>query len=184
MSSDCSIKTSLSGRSSLWFISIAATLTRWRPKNTPSNSEKRSLKSQEIATKRFPTHWTHKVQLKLSLRNGRSMTLVKICVELAIFTNWMTGLEWSSQSPDINPVENFCLNLKRAVHSPSPSDLTELGLFYKEEWRRIAVSRCAWLTETYPQRLSAEIAAKSASAKYWYERGEHLCDHSLYLKYF
>ncbi|CAJ0951315.1 unnamed protein product [Ranitomeya imitator] len=71
---------------------------------------------------------------------------------------WFTNkriqvLEWLSQSPDINPIENLWKELKTAVHKPSPSNLTELELFAKEEWARISVSPCTKLIETNPKRL-------------------------------
>src|SRR4029434_2358826 len=80
--------------------------------------------------------------------------------------NKVNVLEWPSQSPDINPMENLWLDSKRAVHARSPRNLTELEQFCKDEWSKIAVSRCANLIETYPHRLSAVIAAKCASTKY------------------
>ena len=43
-SSVSSLKTPVSGRSSLWFISIPTTIATWRHKNTPSSSENRWLK--------------------------------------------------------------------------------------------------------------------------------------------
>ena len=50
--------------------------------------------------------------------------------------------------------------------------LAELEQFCKEDWCKNAASRCASLIETNPQELSAVMAAKDASTKYWLEVGE------------
>uniref|UniRef100_A0A8K9UMA1 Tc1-like transposase DDE domain-containing protein n=1 Tax=Oncorhynchus mykiss TaxID=8022 RepID=A0A8K9UMA1_ONCMY len=81
-------------------------------------------------------------------------------------------LEWPSQSPDLNPIENLWKELKTAVHKCSPSNLTELELFCKEEWEKMSVSRCAKLIETYPKRLTAVIAAKGGATKYYLKGAE------------
>lgn len=42
-------------------------------------------------------------------------------------------LEWASQSPHLNTIANLWQGLKTAVHVCSPSNLTELQVFYKEK---------------------------------------------------
>ena len=78
----------------------------------------------------------------------------------------MNVLEWPSQSPDQNPIENLWHDLKIAVHLCSPHNLTEFEQFCPDEWENLAQSRCAKLRETYPNRLTAVIAVKGASTKY------------------
>ena len=78
----------------------------------------------------------------------------------------MKALEWPSQSPDLNPIDNLWKDLRIAVHQHSPSNLTELEQIFKGEWEKIPKSRCTKLMQTYPRRIKAAIAAKGASTKY------------------
>ncbi|CAJ0931591.1 unnamed protein product [Ranitomeya imitator] len=55
--------------------------------------------------------------------------------------NSVTVLDWSSQSPDLNPTEHLWRDLKMAVHQRSPPNLIELERICKEEWPRIPKSR-------------------------------------------
>ena len=75
-------------------------------------------------------------------------------------------MEWPSQSPDLNQIENLWYDLKIAVHQRNPSILKELEQFCPEEWAEIPVAGCTKLIETYPKRLAAAIAAKGGSTKY------------------
>jgi hypothetical protein len=65
---------------------------------------------------------------------------------------WFKGkpinvLEWPSQSPDLDPIENLWYDLKIAVHQGNPSSLNELEQFCLE-WAKIPVTRCATLIDT------------------------------------
>ena len=80
--------------------------------------------------------------------------------------NILNVLEWPSQSPDLNPIENLWYDIKIAVHQQNPSNVKELEQFCLEEWSNIPVFRCAKLIETYPKRLAAAIVAIGHSAKY------------------
>jgi hypothetical protein len=78
---------------------------------------------------------------------------------------WFKGkhlnvLEWPSQSPGLNPIENLWYDLKIAVHQWNSSNLKVLEQFFLEEWANPPVARCAKLIETYPKRNAAVIAAK------------------------
>lgn len=64
------------------------------------------------------------------------------------------------RAPDLNSTENLRKDSKIAVHQGSESDLTELEQVCKEEWVKIAQSRCAKLIEKYPNRLKTVIKAK------------------------
>ena len=63
---------------------------------------------------------------------------------------WLRGkslnvLEWPSQSPDLNPIEHLCSDLKIAVQQRSSSNLIELERIYREEWEKLPKYRCAKL---------------------------------------
>jgi len=75
-------------------------------------------------------------------------------------------LEWPSQSPDLNIIENLWGDLKRAVHTRHPSNLTELEMYCKEEWSKLPQSRIQTLIRGYKKRLEAVIFAKGGSSKY------------------
>ena len=67
---------------------------------------------------------------------------------------WFKGkhlnvLEWASQIPDVNPIENLWYDLKIALHQRNPTNLKELDQFCIEGWAKIPVARCAKLIETY-----------------------------------
>ncbi len=78
-----------------------------------------------------------------------------------LHNNSVTVLEWSSQSPDLNPIEHLWRDLKMAVHQRLPSNLTELERICKEQWQRIPKSRCEKLVASiFPKKTHGCIKSK------------------------
>uniref|UniRef100_A0A8C5Q6X8 Transposase n=1 Tax=Leptobrachium leishanense TaxID=445787 RepID=A0A8C5Q6X8_9ANUR len=75
-------------------------------------------------------------------------------------------LEWPSQSPDLNPIENLWWDLKKAVAVRKPKNVTELEAFAHDEWAKIPVDRCKTLVSSYASCLKAVITVKGCCIKY------------------
>uniref|UniRef100_A0AAR2LKG2 Transposase n=1 Tax=Pygocentrus nattereri TaxID=42514 RepID=A0AAR2LKG2_PYGNA len=74
-------------------------------------------------------------------------------------------LEWPSQSPDLNPIENLWRELKDRVACRQPQNISALEICM-EEWANIPATVCANLVKTYRKRLTSVIANKGYITKY------------------
>lgn len=75
-------------------------------------------------------------------------------------------LEWPSQSPDLNPIENLWRELKLRVSQRQPRNLTDLEKICVEEWAKIPAAVCANLVKNYRKRLTSVIENKGYCTKY------------------
>ncbi|ORD99267.1 TCB2 [Hepatospora eriocheir] len=62
-------------------------------------------------------------------------------------------LNWPSQSPDMNPIENLWYYLKIQVHKRKPKNLKELEEFVVDDWFKIPQEMCKNLVNSVPKRI-------------------------------
>ncbi|CAJ0919215.1 unnamed protein product [Ranitomeya imitator] len=69
-------------------------------------------------------------------------------------------LEWPSQSPDLNPIENLWRELKVRVAKRKAKNITAVEEICMEEWANIPTTVCGNLVKTHRKRLTSVIANK------------------------
>ena len=77
-------------------------------------------------------------------------------------------LDWCSQSPDINPIENGWRTVKvnMAERESKARNLDEVFEIAQEEWAKLPQSYFQGLIESMPRRCAAVIAARGGHTKY------------------
>ena len=77
-------------------------------------------------------------------------------------------MNWPSQSPDLNPIENLWKTLKSrlGMYEVLPSSMYELWERVKKEWLTISVDDCRALISSMPRRIQAVLHAKGKQTKY------------------
>jgi transposase len=82
--------------------------------------------------------------------------------------NGVQVLPWPAQSPDLNPIENLWMEVKRNVQKQKkkPTNLADLEKHVKRAWRAIPKEMIENLVDSMPRRIQAVIAAKGGPTKY------------------
>ncbi len=79
----------------------------------------------------------------------------------------VTVLDWPANSPDLNPIENLWVIVKRKMRDTRPNNADELKATVKETWASIPPQQCHKLITSMSRRIEAVIKAKGAPTKYW-----------------
>ncbi|CAJ0935400.1 unnamed protein product [Ranitomeya imitator] len=69
-------------------------------------------------------------------------------------------LEWPSQSPDLNPIENLWRELKVRVAKRKAKNITALEEICMEEWANIPTTVCGNLVKTYRKQIKSGVMTK------------------------
>ena len=75
-------------------------------------------------------------------------------------------IDWSSNSPDINLIENMCSILKRPVEKRKPSNIDKLDQFLHEEWKRVDMTAVSNLVYFMKSRCLPIIDSKGERINY------------------
>jgi transposase len=75
-------------------------------------------------------------------------------------------LEWPSQSPGLNPIENLWAELKKHERARRPTNLTQLHQLCQEERAKIHPTYCWRLVEGHPKLLTQVKQFKGNATKY------------------
>ena len=79
----------------------------------------------------------------------------------------INGLEWPGNTPDLNPIENLWLPMKRKVAEQQSSSLLGLQHAIKEVWvKNSDVEYCRKLILSMPKRIRSIIKYKRGHTKY------------------
>ena len=79
--------------------------------------------------------------------------------------NKVKVLEWPSQNPGLNPIENLWAELIKRVRARKPAKLTQL-YHCQEEWAKSHPTYCGKLVEGYPKHLTQVTQFKGNATKY------------------
>ncbi|KAG1927929.1 IS630 family transposase [Pimephales promelas] len=78
----------------------------------------------------------------------------------------VTVLNWSVNSPDLNPIENLWDIVKRKLRDARPNTQDELKAAIETSWASITPQQCHRLIASMPRHIEAVISAKGFPTNY------------------
>ena len=78
----------------------------------------------------------------------------------------ISTLNWPSQSPNLNPIENWRNTLKFKVNKGNPQNIKQLEELCKEEWGKVTLGQCRKLVANYRMRQAAVKQNRGYTTKY------------------
>lgn len=83
-------------------------------------------------------------------------------------THSISTIDWPSQSPDLNPIENLWQIVDNAIRKRpvKPKNTTELQHAIYDEWKKLEPDLLLKLTDSMPSRIQAVIEANGYATKY------------------
>jgi predicted transcriptional regulator len=94
------------------------------------------------------------------------------CHTAKLVTNWLrlenvNILDWPGQSPDLNPIENLWMIVKRKVSIERPTSASNLKEIIAQVWSEgVYVEECQNLCDSMPRRIKAVLRNKGYHSKY------------------
>src|SRR5215469_13237188 len=128
---------------------------------------------QTVNAERYEAMLQEKLQLTMGIHGCRIFQQDLAPAHTArLVSSWLRDnniqlLEWPGNSPDLNPIENLWIILKRRVARRAPSNMKDLMYWLRCIWcQEITPELCKKLVHSMPRRIKTVISCKGASTKY------------------
>ncbi len=110
---------------------LYASSARWMPSCTRRYWQKTCVLAHQLG---LGWHWV--------FQQDKDPKHTAKMVQTWLRTKCIYVLQWPSESPDLNPIENLQALLKNQVHAHRLQNLTELETYCKEEWASTPCETC------------------------------------------
>ena len=133
----------------------------------PSGTTINCLRYVELLAEKLKIHMAVH-SCTIFMQNGAPCHRSKVA-RTFLAENRIKVLDWPSNSPDLNPIENPWTNMKNKVAEKHPPSAKNLVKVIEEVWvKEISQEFCRNLVHSMPQRLQEVIKTGGGSTKYFW----------------